>query len=85
MAAGLREGLQLFDDVLVARRGVAILQGGRLGEAGVGGCDRAALVFAGEKPARQREERQQAEPVFLRRRQQILFDAAYHEAVFVLA
>ena len=49
MAAGLRERLQMFDDVLVARRGVAVLQGGRLGEAGVGGRSRAALVLAGRE------------------------------------
>src|SRR5207244_13001463 len=58
VAAGLRERLQLFDDVLVTRGDVAVLQRRRLGEAGVGGRGGAALVFAGEEPARQREERQ---------------------------
>jgi len=64
VAAGLRERLQLFDDVFIARRGVAVLQRRGLGEAGVvGGCG-AALVLAGEEAARQREERQQPEFIF---------------------
>src|SRR5260221_295991 len=67
--------LQLLDDVLVAGRDGGVLQGGELAKAGVGGGRRAALVFAGQHTARQREERHQAEFVFLRRRQQILFDA----------
>ncbi len=81
----LRERLQLLDDVLVARRDVAVAQARHLAEARVVGRRLAALVLAGQQSARQREERQQAELVFLRRRQQILLDVAHDEAVFVLA
>src|SRR5712664_4331165 len=85
VAARLREGLQLFDDILVAWRDVAIAQRRRLYETCIRRRGGAALVFAGQQAAGQREERQQAELVLLRRRQQILFDLAHHQAVFVLA
>src|SRR5712664_2310999 len=84
VAAGLREGLQLFDDILVAWRDVAIAQRGRLAETCIRRRRRAALVFAGQQTAGQREEWQQPELVLLRRRQQIVFDLAYHQAVFIL-
>lgn len=54
MAARLRKGLEFLDDVLVARRDVAVAQRRRLAEARVGEGCRAALVFAGQQAARER-------------------------------
>ena len=54
-----------LDNVFVARRDIAVAQQRDLAEARVyGGCG-AALVFAGQQTAGEREERQQAEFVFL--------------------
>src|ERR1700733_11495072 len=53
----LCERLQLFDDLLVARRDVAVAQPRYLVEARVVGRGFAALVFAGEETAGKREER----------------------------
>src|SRR6266702_426827 len=85
VSARLRECLQLLDDLLVARGDIAVAQHGRLGEARVVRCRRAALVLAGQKAACERKERQQPELVFDCGREQIRLDAAHHEAVFVLA
>src|SRR6185312_17491942 len=85
VAARRRKCLQLLDDLLVAWRDVAVAQPRHLAEAGIAGRGLALLVLAGEQPASERKERQHAEPVFLRRRQQVLLDVAHHERVFVLA
>jgi len=80
----LRERLQLLDDVLVAGRDVAIAQRRRFAKRVSSGAVVPRLYFQSTDrwPAK---ERQQAQSVFLRRRQQILFDLAHHKAVFVLA
>jgi hypothetical protein len=85
VAARLREGLQLLDDILVAWRNITVAQRGRLAEPRILGRRSAALVFAGEQTAGERKERQQPEIELPRRRQQILLDVAHHQAVLVLA
>src|SRR4051795_2818435 len=74
-----------FSTISSLRGDVTIAQRRRLRKAGVVRRGGAAFVFAGQQTARERKERQQPEFIFLRRRQQILFDVSHDEAVFVLA
>ena len=79
-----REVLQLLHDVEILVAHVAVEQRRRFGKTCIGRRSLAALVFSGQQPARQREERQDAEIVGLCGGKQILLVVADDQAVFVL-
>ena len=84
-AVALGEVLQPLDFPPVGLGHVAVGEALRGGEPRALRRRRVALVLAGQKPARQREERQQPHPVRLDRRHELALDVAHDEAVLVLA